>query len=1391
MISEAQGKLPEGHQWIETKSVSKDGLRVWNKSKDKGYTEVVDNKGNIVTKEVTLNQATKESVTGKSTDYNDVVVSKKEAEEVINELQEIYPGIKARTYKSSPGKVTIKIKLPVLESTKQNSEVKIDLSSLKSPDVSGLVKPTLFNKNAIVEFLQTQGLSKSDSEFVYDSLNEKELKLIGQGKSLDWAVIQDRINNSITQISDVEAKIEALEKEKETLKEKGDELSKTWEQLKAEGKEEEAAEFFEENLQSLLDRREAITEEINKIKQEEKTSEEDNSLNILDNLEGDAPPLLGNNGENVGENDSKGALRATTPKTDAREWDAEKEIKWLKSRLGKHIVENSKIFSSPEQLKGLVSEETYKMILEVGKNGKILQGLFTDAGLYLLDKAFTGTAYHEAFHVVFRLSLNNEQRTALLKEGRDKFKDELAEDATDIEVEELLADKFMEYVQAEQASPTISKKINTFFKKLGNTLRALFGYNNKVTVQGIFSDIELGVYKNKPKFKNTNLSEFTRFSTREDVRNNNSELFANNPDIRKDALDYMRELYFAIIDDIRINNPLLKNATDIEIIQKQGVNKLNNTLLTIIARDTKAKMARGSKEAKTAFIELFNELTAKSQNIKAVTDKKGNTTLEFKKPTQLLEQFSNYLAKDGIIISYTAVQGTKEDFNNNQITAEEEDNSLEEAWYRGLAKINPKDTLTQRLKRFFDTIPVYSSDRNNATPLSNYFGAAQTENGNEIFKYLIAHISGTKNANEMMAKLNKLKKSGKPYVSRIITELQNNPSIKSDLWIHVGSKSFMIYTFIQNIISKDFDGNITKNEFRISNANKKSLQHIVLEELVGNFLNQQNKLFTLHTKGPKKGKRNFEEINLTEFDNFKTAIETLKSNRGTDIRSIIPQNELEKFTKVLNKYGFLLSISDLNQLQSGETTAEQHKKFNNFIMKLENIVEQFNQNNNPFLFNQITSKKEKEDELESLVNAGIDKKNTRTTTIGKKQTIEKLAKALYPVYEGQVQAAFRNIENETVYNLQSSSFLTKKIRTFKNLKDLISLKKETKSDPLFANSPLLKDLENSSVYRENLQISILDGIRVKNRTTGVGYSDLSDIEYVKVGMALYRNGQENREYGHFKFPIPADSGTMPLIKLKKLSISEITDKLVEVARGEYLSIIKIKELRKTNPNADIFQVENFDAKSEQFNTLDFLNDLPINYDITENFEDIEKSIKDAIQDWMDKMLETEIKEFENKGIIIKDNTSLDLKFAEGVLPTGLTESSTDFFQKFILNSFYANTQLTTLFSGNPAFYKGAVNYQKRNKQTQAQVTYLDTLRPGVDAEYNVIYLKDVEEYTTEETLKALTALINESDLSPQKKKELIVQWTTNTHNITDGQTFISPSRYRIIWRNAHCRFYNF
>ena len=90
----------------------------------------------------------------------------------------------------------------------ERKTVKETLANITAP-VLDIVKPVLFNRSSIVDFLQTQGLSSSDSKLVYDSLTEEELKLIGQGKNLNWKVIQDRINEPAQ--SSVE-KIEAPEK---------------------------------------------------------------------------------------------------------------------------------------------------------------------------------------------------------------------------------------------------------------------------------------------------------------------------------------------------------------------------------------------------------------------------------------------------------------------------------------------------------------------------------------------------------------------------------------------------------------------------------------------------------------------------------------------------------------------------------------------------------------------------------------------------------------------------------------------------------------------------------------------------------------------------------------------------------------------------------------------------------------------------------------------------------------------------------------------------------------------------------------------------------------------------------------------------------------------------
>ena len=45
---------------------------------------------------------------------------------------------------------------------------------------------------------------------------------------------------------------------------------------------------------------------------------------------------------------------------------------------------------------------------------------FTTAMIYLADNAYKGTAFHEAFHAVFRLALSEKQQKALYLEAVTK-----------------------------------------------------------------------------------------------------------------------------------------------------------------------------------------------------------------------------------------------------------------------------------------------------------------------------------------------------------------------------------------------------------------------------------------------------------------------------------------------------------------------------------------------------------------------------------------------------------------------------------------------------------------------------------------------------------------------------------------------------------------------------------------------------------------------------------------------------------------------------------------------------------------------------------------------------------------------------------------------------------
>lgn len=188
-----------------------------------------------------------------------------------------------------------------------------------------------------------------------------------------------------------------------------------------------------------------------------------------------------------------GGVRLREKQGQASTWNRERELKWLKKILPNIPVEVR------EGLLNIVEKNAW--------------GMFNQAGITLSDVAASGTAYHEAFHAVFSLSLTGTERVDLVREAMKES------GLTDpIEVEEWLAERFREYV-IDQQTKTVGQKIKEFFRKLLDLIRGIreaepFRY-------AIYKRITSGRYRNiRPELQT------------EVIAVNIGTFDSNNPDIR-------------------------------------------------------------------------------------------------------------------------------------------------------------------------------------------------------------------------------------------------------------------------------------------------------------------------------------------------------------------------------------------------------------------------------------------------------------------------------------------------------------------------------------------------------------------------------------------------------------------------------------------------------------------------------------------------------------------------------------------------------------------------------------------------------------------------------------------------------------------------------------------
>ena len=128
-------------------------------------------------------------------------------------------------------------------------------------------------------------------------------------------------------------------------------------------------------------------------------------------------------------------------------------------------------------------------LIKVNDQGVNTMGVYKRNSITLSRLAETGTAYHEAFHLVFHQVLSREEREILLKEYEKKYPK-----LDKVGLEEQMAEDFREYCLTKE-NMSFSMKVKNFFKNLYNVI---FGYkDNKLTFDTVASNIWKGKYANR------------------------------------------------------------------------------------------------------------------------------------------------------------------------------------------------------------------------------------------------------------------------------------------------------------------------------------------------------------------------------------------------------------------------------------------------------------------------------------------------------------------------------------------------------------------------------------------------------------------------------------------------------------------------------------------------------------------------------------------------------------------------------------------------------------------------------------------------------------------------------------------------------------------------------
>lgn len=342
--------------------------------------------------------------------------------------------------------------------------------------------------------------------------------------------------------------------------------------------------------------------------------------------------------------------------------------------------------------------------------------------------------------------------------------------------------------------------------------------------------------------------------------------------------------------------------------------------------------------------------------------------------------------------------------------------------------------------------------------------------------------------------------------------------------------------------------------------------------------------------------------------------------------------------------------------------------------------------------------------------------------------------------------------------------------------------------------PWLKMLDENAEVRSKIRYITMDSI------DGKAYSEWEERDIYKMLYNAYINSNEKSsstlyKYAYYHMPIFSDSPQMIMIRMPKFDgvnfKEEVIKNLNSVVKNELYRIRRVLRraeinkaaiLDKTGKTKGIESISNYDAVLDsngniknvggaEFKFFPQLNDYYVTiegqrvkfYDFIQDRLKVDdmKSVDAAINQALSEILEEGYQKFVNTEYG-KESTASKV-FKEKA-------------EEFYYNSVFATTQIIQLTTTDLAFYKNAVDFQKRFKEVYAMGKRLNVNSELGKKTRRVAYLKD--QYMPSRTLDGIQKALSNSKLGKLERDYILSKFKSIC--VTDAQAYLSPKAYRIM-----------